>query len=103
MKKQPIRCGKTYTFIEQQLREQIEQEYQEQIDVLITQNIEYVELCRKYEKEIEVLNELLLSAKNCNKLLNDTVMYYICNGVPEMKDLLIENERLRKLVNNETD
>ena len=69
----------------------------------MTQNIEYVELCRKYEKEIEDLNELLLLAKNCNKLLNDSVTYYLCNGVPEMKELMIENERLRKLVNNETD
>ena len=68
MKKQPIRCGKLYTFIEQQLREQIEQEYHEQIDVLITQNIEYVELCRKYEKEIEILNERLRKLVN-----NETV------------------------------
>lgn len=77
MKKQPIRCGKLYTVRkdmcdrltlsnvkEQDIREQIEQEYHEQIDALTTQNIEYVELCRKYEKEIEDLKRLLLTEKN---------------------------------------
>lgn len=36
-------------------------------------------------------------------MLNDVVLPSLCNGVPEMKELLIENERLRKLVSNETD